>query len=187
MGMRGEGNKLQGETRNCLWCGNPFYASRSKIKAGEGKYCNRSCAGRVATRRHGHNGLIRNPTYASWAAMIQRTTNPKNKAFKDYGGRGIGVCDRWRDYQNFLTDMGEKPMGLELERRNNNLGYEPINCYWATHKEQMRNRRSNHMLTIGDRTQCLADWEAETGIPDSTIQWRLKQGYDPFLPRQARG
>jgi hypothetical protein len=73
--------------------------------------------------------------------MIQRCTNPKQKAYKHYGGRGIKVCKRWRDFRHFLTDMGLRPDGMTLDRRDNDKGYTPDNCRWATQVEQIANRR----------------------------------------------
>jgi hypothetical protein len=73
--------------------------------------------------------------------MIQRCTNPKQKKYKFYGGRGIKVCKRWRDFRHFLADMGERPSGTTLDRRENEKGYEPGNCRWATTEEQLANRR----------------------------------------------
>jgi hypothetical protein len=98
-------------------------------------------------RKHGHtpsNKLGRKPTqtYRTWQAMKERCTLPTNKAFKHYGARGITVCDRWLDsFENFLADMGERPPGLTLDRKNNDGNYEPSNCRWATQTEQVNNSR----------------------------------------------
>jgi hypothetical protein len=82
--------------------------------------------------------------------MWQRCTNPDAHAYERYGGRGITVCPRWKSYEKFLADMGEKPDGLTLERKDNRKGYTPTNCKWATYKEQANNRR-NTRLTDDDR------------------------------------
>jgi hypothetical protein len=96
--------------------------------------------------KHGlsHHSLIR-----TWANMIQRCQNPTNKDYHHYGGRGITVCDRWRhSFPNFLNDMGEKPSPeYSIDRRNNNEGYNPENCYWATKSQQIKNRRPNKIKT----------------------------------------
>lgn len=93
---------------------------------------------------HGHardNGL-RTITYNSWANMVKRCTNPKQPKYPVYGGRGIVVCDRWRHFENFLADMGERPPGKSLDRFPNNDGnYEPSNCRWATSKQQHETQR----------------------------------------------
>lgn len=97
---------------------------------------------------HGHasrkTGL--SPTYQSWRGMWTRCTNPNVKSYKDYGGRGIQICDRWKDFGNFLEDMGDRPDGKTLDRINVNGNYEPSNCRWATRKEQAMNTQKASKL-----------------------------------------
>jgi hypothetical protein len=92
--------------------------------------------------KHGHaRDTGSSKTYASWEAMIQRCCNPNSTHYSYYGGRGIAVCKRWRSFENFLADMGERPLGLTLDRTNNARGYSRANCKWVTRKEQANNRR----------------------------------------------
>ena len=111
--------------------------------------------------------------------MLGRCNYPSTNSYKTHGGRGITICDDWLDdFRNFLSDMGECPEGLSLERNDNDGNYEPSNCRWATKKEQARNRRSNHNLTLKGETHCMVEWAKITGIKRATIAMRiLKYGW----------
>jgi hypothetical protein len=100
-------------------------------------------AANKANIKHGYaKRNQRHPLYKLWSGMIQRCEYKKHVSYKDYGGRGITVCARWRNsFQAFLDDMGERPKGTTLDRNDNNKGYNKANCRWATHSEQSANRR----------------------------------------------
>lgn len=130
--------------------------------------------------RHGHcSGGKISPTYHSWAAMIQRCTDIHTKAFKNYGARGIRVCHRWTRFDNFLSDMGEKPHGYTIERIDNSKGYEPGNCKWATRFEQGRNKRNNRVFTVYGKSGCLVALSEQFGISWKVVQARIDRlGWD---------
>ena len=113
--------------------------------------------------------------------MNRRCGNPKDAAYRHYGGRGITVCDRWRDsFDAFIADMGKRPSRTHsIDRIDNDRGYSPENCRWATRAQQARNKRSSRYLTVGDRTMVAVDWSRETGLSISTITGRLKRGWSP--------
>lgn len=97
---------------------------------------------------HGHAPVRgpQSPTYQSWRGMLARCNQPSSQAFKNYGARGVTVCQRWREFKNFLADMGERPTGLTLDRINNDGIYEPSNCRWATRAQQTANRRCSRKV-----------------------------------------
>src|SRR6266550_2289735 len=128
---------------------------------------------------HGHNRVgFRSPTYNSWWSLFGRCENPKNAGFGDYGGRGIAVCPRWRDsFEHFLEDMGERPLGMSIERINNDKGYEPGNCRWATAKEQSRNTRRNRRYVVHGVSLVLLDWCLKYDLVYDRVRSRLRYGW----------
>lgn len=114
--------------------------------------------------------------YGIWYSMINRCQNEKHESYKDYGGRGITVCERWNaSYENFLTDMGRRPTPKHsIERKDNNGPYSPENCVWATKAEQSRNHRRNQWLTLRGRRMCITDWAAELGLTTTGLYYRIK-------------
>lgn len=134
--------------------------------------------GHTYSTTHGHaRKRQRTRAYRSWEQMRSRCNKPTDKDYPDYGGRGITVCELWRDFAAFIADMGEPPPGMTLDRRDNNKGYCRENCRWATAIEQHQNTRANIYLTFAGETLCISEWERRLGFPKDRIGARLKQGW----------
>ncbi|MGL5078572.1 MAG: hypothetical protein ACRDBG_22465 [Waterburya sp.] len=126
---------------------------------------------------HGHcKRNSKTKTFRIWSAMLSRCNNSNNKKYYRYGARGIKVCERWKEYKNFLADMGECPEKHSIERINNNGNYEPENCKWATAKEQMNNMSSNRLLTWHGESKTVQQWSEITKIKSATIRARIDRG-----------
>lgn len=144
----------------------------------------------VASRVNGRQ----RPEYKTYMAMLERCYSEGDEYYYRYGGRGIGVCDRWREsFAAFFDDVGPRPgPGYSIDRIDNDGDYEPSNVRWATAKEQARNTRRNRMLTVDDRTQCVAAWAEERGVRPQMIFKRLSMGWSerdavmtPVITRKA--
>lgn len=130
------------------------------------------------------------PEYQAWAHMRQRCTNPNSKDFKNYGGRGIGICARWESFESFLSDMGSRPTPQHtVDRINNENNYGPDNCRWATRAEQNSNTRQNRWLTFKGRTMTTSQWARFMGVPDTILHKRVCRGWsvERVLTTPVRG
>lgn len=127
---------------SCLYCKKQSDLTVNNIKT-TACLCQRPRA--LPIHSHAKRGE-RSRTYQTWLNMMERCNNPRHTAYEYYGGRGISVCDRWRSFSLFLEDMGERPDGKTIDRLNNDMGYTPLNCRWATPAEQQLNRRQPKSL-----------------------------------------
>lgn len=129
--------------------------------------------------RHGHvAGRKRTPTHYAWTNMISRCINKNRPDYHCYGGRGITVCDRWRNsFSAFLEDMGERPDGHSLDRIDNSKGYEPGNCRWATRDQQMQNTRATRLISFQNETMGLTAWARRLGLNKESLRSRLLRGW----------
>jgi hypothetical protein len=123
---------------------------------------------------HGQTGTR---AYHAWENMRSRCLNPNFPQFHHYGGRGITICDRWSSFENFLTDMGEPAAGMSLDRIENDAGYGPDNCRWATQAAQMRNTRANRLITAYGVTKKLVEWAEDLGTESYNILKRIGRGW----------
>lgn len=176
--LRRTGSDKRGEL---LWlcrcsCGNESSLTGSSLRSGNSVSCGCYQKDHPSQRKH---GASRTRLYGAWKAMIRRCENANTGAYKDYGARGIRVCERWRhSFENFLSDMGPRPKGHSIERKNNDGNYEPSNCHWAPSKDQANNTRANRVLSIHGETKTLTQWSEKSGVRVGTIWKRLSVGWN---------
>lgn len=166
----------------CL-CGNQVVVNSGNLTSGRTLSC--GCLQRQRRiESHTTHGACKvpgyTPEYRIWCHIIDRCTNPRAPRFLDYGGRGIKMCDRWRNsFPQFLSDIGPRPSPKHsLDRYPDNDGnYEPGNCRWATCQQQNRNQRSTVFLTLNGETECVAEWASRIGMKPTTLRARLRAGW----------
>lgn len=193
-------NEASGQARwSCLCsCGKEFTAGGSNLRGGRTRSC--GCATKEALDRarvvHGEHGTL---TYKRWKAMKERCYGKRSIGYKNYGGRGIAVCDRWREsFSAFLEDMGPVPDGWQLDRIDNDGNYEPSNCRWVPQLVNANNRRNNRLVEFDGKKMTIAAWARETGLSQEAIRQRLNANwpveraltspdckYGPHLPVNA--
>jgi len=174
------GTKGNGYWWKCICeCGTEKTTSAANLVSGNVSSCGcaqRECPKRLFTK----HGRSTSKEYVSWDAMNRRCGDPRNPQFKNYGGRGIKVCDRWQTFENFLADMGPRPPGTSLDRYPDNDGnYDPKNCKWSSRQEQQRNKRNNRKITINSQTKSVSAWADIFKISNKTVFDRLKRGWTP--------
>jgi hypothetical protein len=163
---------------NCICdCGNKRVKRRYEMISGNVKSC--GCLTSKLQRESAvTHGMSLTPEYCSWQHMKRRC-----KFDKHYIERGIKVCPEWENsFETFLDNMGPRPFGTSIDRKDTNKGYNKWNCRWATSEEQMQNTIVNRNITINGVTQCLAKWSREYKINPSTVNTRIRKG---MLPEQA--
>lgn len=167
---------------NCLCdCGNRSTPREYNLVAGLTQSCGCTWATRrltADTTKHGHARGHGTREYRSWCSMMTRCFNKADASYAKYGAAGITVCERWRDFTNFLADMGPRPPGKTLDRINNLGHYEPDNCRWATFAEQQRNRRNIRKVirSDGQSFECIADAAKASTLHRSTVALLIRNG-----------
>lgn len=187
---------LRGPRGEIFWqcvcaCGNRREVLGSNLLKGVSTSCGCTRDIGVRSKTHGHatnKGI--SPTYHSWAGMKARCTNPNNTHFQYYGAMGISVCERWMKFENFLSDMGEKPPGKSIDRVDPSGDYTPQNCRWADGKSQANNKNNSRLITALGQTLTLQQWAEKLGVTHGTIIFRIDKAGWPLekaLTTPSRG
>lgn len=158
-------------------CGNEIIRSGSVLKRHRVNSC--GCLQKDSTvARCWKHGKTRDKTWKCWQNILFRCNNPKCKGFHNYGGRGITVCERWNSFDNFLSDMGDCPEGLTIERKDTNGNYCPENCIWADCITQQNNRRDNFIINFNGQEYTAAELGRKFNMNGCLISQRIRKGWD---------
>lgn len=156
-------------------CGSTSLAQGYNLTIGHTSSC--GCQKFESNKAIVTHGKSSTKSHAVWRRMRQRCTNPRDVGYKDYGGRGIVICDRWDSFESFYLDMGDPPEGMTIDRIDVNGNYEPGNCRWADDAEQSNNRRCVTKIEKFGRKQTISEWSKELGLSRSTIVRRMEHGW----------
>lgn len=160
-------------------CGVEVKVCGSSLIGGSTKSCG-CLRGDIAKECNSSHKMSGSRTYTTWQSMKRRCNLPKDKDYKNYGARGIKVCNRWSEsFDKFLEDMGDRPIGMSIDRIDVNGDYEPDNCRWTSFRGQANNRRNTVFITYDGITLSLSDWADELSIPQATIWTRRLKGWSP--------
>lgn len=170
-------------------CGKTCTKLGGNLRRGASTNCGCTTWDRLKTHQ-----MTDTPEYRSWMAMKRRCYDMKRLEYKNYGARGIGVCEEWREsFENFYRDMGKRPNNTSLDRIDNERNYAPDNCRWATIDQQSGNKRNTTMLTYSGETLPLSEWAKKLGINYQTFysrikryQWDDEQKFSPNLRPKLR-
>ena len=156
-------------------CGNRIIAIACNLRNSHTK----SCIKCSYIGRYKKHGKTESKIYQLWSSMKSRCFNKNEPAYKNYGERGITICDRWMDFQNFYSDMGDCPIGMTLDRVDNNGNYSPENCRWASWKEQQNNRRNNKFILHKGEYKTISQWFPNINVKEyRKIHRRIKSGWN---------
>lgn len=161
-------------------CGNELKVTADKLKSGNTKSCG-CLKNEITVQRSFKHGGRHTRLYSIYYAMVNRCGNKNAINYKNYGGRGIKVCDEWSGEDGFINFMNWANSNgyennLSIDRIDVNGNYSPANCKWSTRREQMNNTTRNHLITIDNKTHTLSQWASISGVNPSTIYYRLKRG-----------
>ncbi len=148
------------------------WKTTDKYSLQDGRTMSCGCLNKEKPSSTKHGGYY-TPEYRIWAEMLQRCSNQKNPQYHNYGGRGITVCERWLKFENFFEDMGPRPEGLSLDRKDNDQGYSKDNCRWATRKEQNRNKNNTVKVVWQGKEVPLRDLADQFNIPRARLYQRV--------------
>lgn len=160
-------------------CGSERIICGTALRSGRNKSCG-CMSPRFTSQVVMQHGMSRSRVYKIWQGMIQRCSEKsKGKTRALYFSKGIKVCDRWKNFEHFLLDMGMPPDGSSIDRIDGSKGYQPDNCRWASSKVQANNASSNLIISANGKTMTAAQWSDETGIKANTIVYRIRRGWEP--------